>query len=547
MWKQFNGWIVLFILSFFLSACSNEATNNDSDTEMNNDDGTSEAIEQIEEEPKYGGIYNILTAASPPMLDPHLTSSYYTHNILGLVYSKLITYETGPNVNYSDYNLVPDLAQDWDVSEDGTVYTFYLRDNAKWHNIPPVNGRNVDAHDVVATFERIMSLQSHQAFMVSKVEKIETPDDLTVEFHLTEPFSPFLSYMANHFMWILPKEGVEGKFDLETSAIGSGPFILDTWVKDVESKFSRNPDYFLEGLPYLDGIEYLVVPDEDTRLAAFRSGQTDGSGLVSPEQLENLLRSNPDITVTENLYFSPHMLFFNMTREPFDNLLVRKAISMAIDRQNAVNQIYGSGEIGSPVNPTLGDWALPLSERERLQPYDVEQAKQLLDEAGYPDGFSTSLQVTTAYGEQVIRMAQWIIEDLKEIGIEAELEILDYATFFGHRWPNLEYDFIFTFQTPFQEADEWLYVQHHTNGSRNWMGISDPDLDEMIEEQSKIFDMDERIKMVHDIQKYILEEVVNPVPVFNHNVITPYQPWIKNSHPHASYGNLHYKEIWLDR
>src|SRR5699024_25155 len=165
-----------------------------------------------------------------------------------------------------------------------------------------------------------------------------------------------------------------------------------------------------------------------------------------------------------------------------------------------------------PVNPSLEGWALPLEESEELQPYNPEKAKELLDEAGFPDGFDTKVMTTDAYSEQLVRMAQWIVEDLRDIGINAEIEMTEYATYYSDRWPNLDYDIGVGHPTLYQEADGWLSLQFRTGGAKNWFGISDPELDEMLDDQRLIFDEEERQAKVHDIQRYILEEIVNPIP-----------------------------------
>lgn len=546
MFKQSKILLFVLALMLFLAACSSSNSSSTDGSSTNEPSGNDQSSQEEEGEPKYGGVVNIATIAAP-QLDPHRTSSIYTHAILGLVYSKLVTYETGPDVEYTDYNVVPDLAHDWSMSEDGLVYTFYLRDDAVWHDLPPVNGRNVTADDVIATFERIQTLPGHQAYLLEPVAEMEAVDELTVEFTLHEPFAPFLAYMANHFMWILPEEAVNGEISLEDHAIGTGPFMIEHHDQNVETIFAKHENYFIDGLPYLDGVHYRYIPDADTRLAAFRTGQADTTGIISPEQLDNLLRADPDLPYNENYFATQVQLFLNMTREPFDDLKVRQAISMAIDKQTAVDRIFGGGEISGPVNPSMGDWALPLEEREGLQPHDIEQAKQLLAEAGYPDGFNASLITTDAYGEGVVRMAQWIAEDLREIGINIELEMLDYATFYTQRYPNKEYDMGVSFQSYLQEPDEWLHSQLHTEGSKNWFGINDPALDEMIMEQRALLDPSERLDKVHEIQRYALQEVVNPIPLFTHIVKAPIQPYLKGWHTHASYGNIHMKHVWLDK
>lgn len=536
-WKSICHILILGLLVLVIGACSSGSKNNETG-QKNTNDGSSE--------PKSGGTYTILSPADPDMLDPHRQSSIYTHQLAGLVYNKLVSYETGPNVEYTDYNVVPDLAERWEVSDDGKVYTFYLRE-AYWHDKAPVNGRQVTADDVIATMERIINLPGHQASLLSEVESIVAKDPQTVVFTLKQPFAPFLNFMANHFMWILPKEGVEGQFDLATDSIGTGPFVLEKWEDNVQATFKKNPKFYEEGKPYLDEVIFKVVPDQGSRIAAFRTGQADTIGSLSPEELDQLIKTNPDVTVFEALFATQEQLYLNMKKEPFNDLKVRKAISMAVDRQSMVKAIYGGGETSGPVNPSLGDWSLPLEEREKLQPYNPEEAKKLLEEAGYPDGFDTTLMVTNGYGEQLVRVAQWIAEDLRNIGINAEIEVVEYATYFSERWPNVDYDMGVGYQTYFQEPDEWLRTQLHTNGARNWYNISDPELDKMLDEQRLILDVDQRKEYVHNIQRYVLENLVNPIPISTYYTKTPRQPYIRDSYPHASYGYGYLKDVWLDK
>lgn len=540
-WKIIVNLMLIGLLLLVISACSSEKSNkaNEKGNEStSNEGGTSE--------PKQGGTYTILSPADPDMLDPHRQSSIYTHQLAGLVYNKLVSYETGPGVDFTDYNVVPDLAEKWDISEDGKVYTFHLRE-AYWHDKEPVNGRQLTAEDVVVTMERIISLPGHQAALLSEVESIEAKDERTVVFTLKQPFAPFLNFMANHFMWILPKEGVEGKFDMATDAIGTGPFVLEEWKDNVQAKYSRNPNYYEEGKPYLDEVIFKVVPDPTTRLAAMRTGQTDAVSQISPEELNQLIKSNPEITVFEAMFPTQEQIYMDMKKKPFDDIRVRKAISLAVDRQSMVDRIYGGGEISSPVNPSLGNWALPLEERKELMPYDPDQAKKLLAEAGYPNGFDTTLMVTDGYGEQLVRVAQWVAEDLRNIGINAEIEIVEYATYFSERWPKVDYEMGIGYQTYFQEPDEWLRTQLHTKGTRNWYHISDPELDKMLDEQRVISDVDERREFVHEIQRYVLENLVNPIPLTSYHTKTPRMPYVKDSYPHASYGYGYLRDVWLDK
>lgn len=532
---MFIGLFIIFLL--ILSACSENTEKTGEGGEQSSDSGVAES-----NEPQHGGTYTMLNASDIDTLDPHLGSSVGTHFPAGFIYNKLLTYDTGPDASYDDYQIVPDLAEDWEISDDNLVYTFHLRE-AYFHDIPPVDGRKLVAEDVVATMNRIMELPGHQVDLLEPVEKVEARDEETVIFTLSEPFAPFLYNLANHFMWILPQEVLDGEFDLATNAIGTGPFMLDEWELNVKRVFTRNPNYFEEEKPYLDEVEFLIVPDQAAHISAFRTGEAEVIDRLTPSQLTAVVDSNPDVTVWESLMATHIQTLMNVESEPFDDLRVRQAVSMAIDRESAVENIFGGGELSGPVNPTLGDWALPLEELETLSPYDPEQAKELLAEAGYPDGFDTTILTTEATGPQVSSFAEWVAEDLRDIGIRAEIQLADGPSFI-EGWTSSNFDIVVTFNNYYQEADEWLYSQYKTGQFWNTSGISDPKLDEMLDEQRKILDPEERQEKVHEIQRYILENVVTAVTV-SPEIQTLYQPYVKDIYPHASYGGGYFKDVWL--
>lgn len=543
--KAKKSMFILLAIMLMLTACFSKPAEQTEETQQN----TSEEQENESnspEEDRYGGNLHILLTTDADTLDPHRSSSYYTHAMLGLVYSKLLMRDPSREGNR---DIMPDLAESWDISPDNVTYTFHLRKNAKWHNVPPVNGRNVVADDVIATMERIQTLPGHQKSLLAMVESMEAPDDHTVVFHLSQPYAPFLNNMADHFTWILPREATEGKIDLNTQAIGSGPFILTERKPNVESKFTKNPDYYIEGRPYLDGVIAPVVNDQDARIAQFRTGNAENVGLVPVEQLELIKRAIPDLKVYEQLSATYIQFFMNINKEPFNDAKVRKAIAMAINKKGAIEKLYaGGGEVSSPVNPSLGDWALPLEEREKLQPFDMEKAKALLAEAGYPNGFKTKFLISNGYGVPIQRMAEWMIEDLKAIGVTAELEITDHAAFTGQRMPNGEFDIGITYETWFQEADSWLYNIYHSNGTKNYSGISDSKLDEMIESQRNTLDEKKRKEIVHDAQRYILENAAGPIPLITTVSPDPVQPYLHNwGLSRAEYGLTFMKDVWLDK
>jgi peptide/nickel transport system substrate-binding protein len=495
-------------------------------------------------EPVRGGTITIAQTSDVPSIDPHRSGSITVHSRIGMAYSRLLEPETGPDIPFNETRWKGDLAERWEISDDGMTYTFHLRDGVNFHDVPPVNGRPLVADDVIATFDRVRQ-SAPVAFLLAEVESYEAPDDGTVVLHMKRPFAPQLNYMGHHNLWILPKEATQGLINLDEQAIGTGPFILERRQQNVEMVYRRNPDYYEAGKPYLDGIRLPTMVDNTARLNAFRGGELDLAA-PSPEELPGLERSIPGLDVRETVQ-SLAMLYLDAADPLLSDLRVRQAISMAIDRQGIIEQIRGGGELASPVPAGLGKWALPEDEREDLLPYDPERAKELLAEAGHPDGFSIGMLMSPNWGDVYMREGQWVAQDLAEIGIEVEIELADYASYYA-RWETPgSFDMIYGPQVQLQEPHEYLYSVLHTEGPRNYYNVSDPKLDVMLEDQALTLDEEERVEKVHEIQRYALENVMAPIWNVAPSSITALQPWVKNYWPHPSYGYPWLKNTWIDR
>lgn len=566
--RWLGRWLaVVAALMLITAACGGsdtpeEATDATVETEEQDDESFDEQAEAQQEgeetgqpeeastDPVRGGHMVISGPSDIGSLDPIASSSFNTQYRIAHVYQRMLGFETGPDIGYTENVLKPELATDWEISEDNLTYTFTLRDGVKWHDVEPVNGRAFTSADVKATFEAILS-EGHQANLLERVTSVDAPDDLTVVLNLSEPFAPLLNNMASHFMWILPAEAFEEGFERASTVIGTGPFILSEREVDVSTKFVANPDYWDVGfdgepLPYLDSFEQVVINDTQQVIAAFQAGEIEIMTNGTPNELrDQLIKDFPEAFYGEWIDAGMGQIGVNMDRPPFDDLRVRQAISMAIDRENMGSSIRGGGTIPSNVAPAQSNFAIPEDEREALLPYDPEGAKALLAEAGFPDGLDATMIATDRYGALYTAQTEWVVADLKEIGINVELELLDYATYFGSRWPDTEYDLQFGPQTPFLEPDEWLRGQMGTGAGRNWYNISDPELDALLDEQLGMVDFDERAEKIREIQRYALENVMNPIPVWTYLTRWNYAPSVQDFYRHASYGYNGLESAWL--
>jgi peptide/nickel transport system substrate-binding protein len=502
------------------------------------------------EPPQRGGNLVISGPSDIGSLDPLTSSSFNTQYRIAEVYQRLLTFDTGPDIGYTQQVLKPELATEWSISDDNLTYTFKLREGVVWQDVAPVNGRPFVAADVKATFEAILR-EGHQANLLSRVTSIETPDDLTVVLTLSDPYAPLLNNMASHFMWILPQEAFAEGYDRASTVIGTGPFQMSERTIDVATRFVRNPNYWDVGedgqpLPYLDSFEQVVINDTQQVIAQFKAGEIDIlTNGIPPDLRQQLIADTPDAEHNEWIDAGMGQIGVNMARPPFDDLRVRQAVSMAIDREGQGSTIWDGGTIPSNVAPALADFALPEEERRELLTYDPERARELLTEAGYPDGLPATLIATDGYGARYVQATEFIVEDLNAAGFNVTLELLDYSTYFGSRWPDGEYDLQFGPQTPFLEPDEWLRTQMQTGAARNWYNISDPELDAMLDEQLTLLDPEERADKIREIQRYALENVMNPIPTWTYLTQWSYSPRVRNFHRHASYGFPGLERTWV--
>ncbi|TKT76346.1 ABC transporter substrate-binding protein [Aquamicrobium sp. LC103] len=493
-----------------------------------------------QEAPHHGGKVTINIHADAPNFDPLASTEFAVHSRLGLALSRLIEWSTGPEVGYGEFIPKPGLAKSWEISPDGLTYTFHLRDDAVWQDVVPVSGRRFVAADVVATYEAIRE-GGVQRGLLSAVDRIAAPDDHTVVITLKRPNVVLLQNLAHQNMWILPQETFNGGYDRNTTVIGTGPFVLESDEPGVATRYVRNPAYYGrsaagEQLPYLDEVEILPLKDLNARIMAFRAGQIDiWFGPLNLTQMEGIKQAVPDLQDIQTIAGNQTELYLNPSFEPFADIRVRQAINLAIDRLALGEVVRGGGAIGAPVGPALTTQTLP--EKERIALYgtpDHEKAKRLLAEAGYADGLSFEFTVLN-YGEEFVREAEWIQQDLAEIGVTAQIRLVDTAS--GQALASEgNFQALFLIMSPFAEADEYFTTHYLPGGNRNYTKVDDPKLTAMIEAQQAAVDPAERVAQIHEIQRYIAANVANPLPVWAAVLLHPAHARVKGWHPMMTQG-----------
>ncbi len=506
--------------------------------------------------PKRGGILR-MRGWDPVHFDHHLTINNYTNYMLSFVSSRLVRHKAGADVQPGTFPVEPDLAERWEEVDD-TTYVFHLRKGVKWHNKPPVNGRELVAEDVKFTYDRFLTEKANaNRFLLEPVDRVEVVDRSTVKFLLKEPYVWLVDTLAFPWtMWIVAPEVVEKFGDLKKpeTAIGTGPFMLERYDPNVKAVFKRNPEYYRQDQPHVDGVDWLIVPDESTALAMYRTGQIDvgpqQNHAVRQQDLDSIKQSHPHLIYRDILSIVPQVVFMRTDMAPFSDVRVRRAISHAIDRQASIDAIYVRGEPTPPVARGLVEWALPidqLGEGAKYYRYDPKEAKRLLAEAGYPKGFKTQLWVTTGLTRDLVDDAQLVQRYLKDVGIDAELKLQEHGAYMS---TTMQGKFEGMVRSPFGiawEPDAPLYRTFAADSSWNAGHLNDPKLTAMLKEQRRTKDLEARKKIIYDIQRYAAEQQYF-VYLNSATITVSWQPYVKNYSPNITfdYGSRA-AALWLDR
>lgn len=409
---------------------------------------------------------------SPEGFNPSLYTAGTTFDASSkTIFDRLVQFDRGTT------NIVPGLAESWEVSEDGLEYTFHLRQGVSFHsNADFTPTRDFNADDVIHSFMRQgdtnnpyngLSGGSYEYYegmsMPTLVKEIRRVDDHTVTFVLNAPEAPFLANLGMDFASIMSLEHAEAmteagtpeKIDLEP--VGTGPYMLQAYQQDAVIRYIANPDYWAGPAP-IDTLIFSITPDASVRYAKLQAGECHVMPYPNPGDI-SAMREDPNVNLLEQEGLNVGYLAFNTEKEPFSDPVVRRALSMAIDKQAIIDLIYeGAGTAAkNPIPPTI--WS--YNDAVEDYPYDPEQARALLAEAGYPDGFTTdiwAMPVQRPYNPNAGRMAELIQADWAEIGVEAEIVTYEWAEYL-ERSANGEHQTLLLGWTGDNgDPDNFLYV-----------------------------------------------------------------------------------------
>jgi peptide/nickel transport system substrate-binding protein len=458
------------------------------------------------EAPVRGGTMRKGTYLNVLGIDPHIEVS-----IGFIMMTSVYTYLGAMNpVEQKFYPIVAESVEQVSPSE----FVFKLRKGVKFHDVQPVNGRELTAEDVKYSKERFRDLPQAQNndYYKKVVDKMDVVDPYTFRVTTKQPWAESLIELGGVQQAIVPREAVEKFKDLSQNAIGAGPYILEEYVKGERTLLKRNPNYFEQGKPYPDAIKWQTILDQATLREAYRTDQIDiGQGayegtLLNKLDYEDLLK-NKNLVNTKMLSLSYGSLGVNASVKPFDDKRVRQALWVGVDRQQFVDK-HGLGE-GVPqgvLAMSLNYWALSPDE---LKPYigpDVKKAKDLLAAAGYANGFEMEIE-TSGGVQQYIDHAEILVAELKKLNITAKLKLSDLSSFLSDKLFKGNFTTCVFTHNPYETPKVPLGFYHKDGlGNGSWFHYSNPEVTAIIDAQNAETDVTKRQKLVKDAQKLILED-----------------------------------------
>jgi peptide/nickel transport system substrate-binding protein len=449
-----------------------------------------------------GGTLIAAIGGDPDQLDPHTTSSSFAFTVLENVYDTLV--QPG-----DDLTMEPALAEDWTTSDDLLTWTFTLREGVTFHD-----GSELTADDVVASFERIAE-EGANAFRLDAVESFEATDDLTVTLRLGRP-APNLLEQIGPFkgMAIAPAAAIEAG-TLGDEPVGTGPFRFVSFSPGDSVVVEAFEDYWGEG-PYLDGVEFRVIPDESVKITNLETGEVDWIDSVPPQQLDQLEGSDDLVLgrVAGNDYW---YLALNNEREPFDDPEVRRAIAFALDPATIAEAAkFDAATPNETAIPETSFWHLDHAPFG----HDPEQAQQLLDEAGV-SGLTIDLMVTNEFPETVTA-AQVISSQLEEVGITVDIRTEDFSTWLAEQGDG-NFDAFMLGWLGNIDPDDFYYAQHHSTGGFNFHGFEDAEVDQLLDDARVEVDQDAR-KELYDQAATRIVDLASYIYFYNPDVVEAWSP-----------------------
>ena len=441
------------------------------------------------------------------------------------IFDRLVDVEVDADGNSK---IVPSLAESWDISDDGLEYTFHLRQGVKFHN-----GNDFTAEDVAYTFHRMLTVEGgvNTEFIdqikgadelltgeTDTLEGVEVADDYTIKVTLKEPFAGFLASISSPGVSIYDSEATEAagdQFGMDPAVtVGTGPFEFASWSFNNQLVLTRNEDYW-KGASGLPGVVIKIIPDTETQSMMFESGELDILDLdYAADSVDRFTETYPDQIVQGPrvgiVYFT-----MNFNKEPFQDVRVRKAVQMSIDRQAILDALYGGrGQVEQGIFP---HGLIGFNPDQEEIKYDPEAAKALLAEAGYADGFDMEIAADSSASDTMTMALEIVSDQLAEVGIRAEIKNYDESTWLETRKSGELGSFMSTWSADYNDPDNFIYTFFGNEEKTRIRSINYPDTEvmERVAKARTIVNEDERLAEYKALEEKIIHEDAAWVPMFS--------------------------------
>lgn len=441
------------------------------------------------------------------------------------IFDRLVDVEVDADGNSK---IVPSLAENWDISDDGLEYTFHLRQGVKFHN-----GNDFTAEDVAYTFHRMLTVEGgvNTEFIdqikganellageTDTLEGVEVVDDYTIKVTLKEPFAGFLASISSPGVSIYDSEATEAagdQFGMDPAVtVGTGPFEFSSWSFNNQLVLTRNEDYW-KGASKLPGVVIKIIPDTETQSMMFESGELDILDLdYAADSVDRFTETYPDQIVQGPrvgiVYFT-----MNFNKEPFQDVRVCKAVQMSIDRQAILDALYGGrGQVEQGIFP---HGLIGFNPDQEEIKYDPEAAKALLAEAGYADGFDMEIAADSSASDTMTMALEIVSDQLAEVGIRAEIKNYDESTWLETRKSGELGSFMSTWSADYNDPDNFIYTFFGNEEKTKIRSINYPDTEVMnrVAKARTIVNEDERLAEYKALEEKIVHEDAAWVPMFS--------------------------------
>jgi peptide/nickel transport system substrate-binding protein len=507
---------------------------------------------------KSGGTLKMIHRDNAPSGSIHEEATNSTVEPFMGVFNNLVVFDQTKPINSAE-TIVPDLATSWEWDGTNTKLSFKLREGVKWHD-----GKPFTSADVKCTFDLILGKakdrwrKNPRAVWYHNLKDVTVNGPTEATFVLGNPQPGFLSLLASGYTPIYPCH-VNAQ-TMRTDPIGTGPFKFVEWRRNEKMRFVKNPDYFKEGLPYLDAIEWTIIPSSATRMLAFSSGEHDVSfpSDVAIPLLKDIKATAPNAVCDLHPTNVSTNLIVNRDKAPFDNPKVRQAMDMALDR-DAFITILSEGQndkAGAMLPPPEGQWGLPKEDLAKIPGYGSgaevakaqAEARKIMEGLGYTADKPLQIKVSTRDIAVYRNPAVILIDQLKNIHIAAEMEVVDTSIWHA-KVARKDYTVGLNLTgVGVDDPDSNLVENYTCKSERNYTQYCNEEVDKAIFAQSREMDPAKRKAMVIDIQKKLIEDVARPI-IFYGRTATCWHPHVKGLVPHHNsiYNGARYEQVWLDR